>query len=113
MADSFIKDPQSVETFTVVWCSKDNTNDGSANDTGELQGETLATAAAVIPTGLTLASENKNSTTIQGVTYAINTCHNMVLSGGTSGTTYEVVSHVTTSGGRTLDKTIIILCQNT
>lgn len=113
MSDIFIKDPDSVETFTVVWCSKDNTNDGSTSDTGELQGETISTAAAQMPTGLTLNSENKNSTTIQGVTYAVNTVHNMVLSGGTLNTTYVVTSRITTSGGRTLDKSIIIKCVST
>ena len=110
MADSFIKDPNSVETFTVVWCSKSNLNDGSASDTGMLQGATLSTAAGTVPTGLTLGAENKNSTTIQGVTYAVNTVHNMTLSGGTDGTSYGVVSRVTTSDGRTLDKTITIVC---
>jgi hypothetical protein len=113
MADSFIKDPNSVETFTVVWCSKDNTNDGGTTDTGELQGETISTIASTLPTGLTLDSENKNQTVIQGVTYAINTVHNMVMSAGTAGTNYNVVSRITTSGGRTLDKTIIIKCRET
>lgn len=113
MADSFIHDPDAVETFTVVWCSKDNTNDGSASDTGELQGETISTAAAQMPSGITLDSENKNSVSIQGVTYAISTCHNMTISGGTAGTDYSITSRITTSGGRTLDKTIIILCRET
>lgn len=113
MADSFIKDPNSVETFTVVWCSKDNTNDGSSSDSGELQGETVSTIAGTVPAGLTLDSENKNETVIQGVTYAINTVHNMVLSAGTAGTDYAVQSRITTSGGRTLDKTITIQCRET
>ena len=113
MADSFIKDPNSVETFTVVWASKDNTNDGTASDTGDLQGETISTAVATVPSGITLDSENKNETSIQGVTYAVNTVHNMVLSGGTAGTEYAILSRVTTSGSRTLDKTITIICQET
>jgi hypothetical protein len=113
MADSFTKDPDSVETFTVVWCSKNNTNDGSSSDSGELQGETISTAAGTIPTGLTLDSENKNETVIQGVTYAVNTVHNMVLSSGTVDTDYDVISRITTSGGRTLDKTITIKCRQT
>lgn len=113
MADSFIKDPDAVETFTVVWCSEDNTNDGTANDTGELQGETITAAAAQMPSGITLDSENKNSVSIQGTTYAANTCHNMVLSGGTAGTFYEITSRITTSGSRTLDKTITIECRET
>jgi hypothetical protein len=110
---SFIKDPNAVETFTVVWCSKDNTNDGSATDTGELQGETISTITEVVATGITLDSSNKNSTSIQGVTYAADTVHNLVLSGGTAGTDYDIVSRITTSGGRTLDKTITIMVRET
>ena len=113
MADIFIKDPNSVETFTVVWASKSNLNDGTASDTGELQGETISTAAATVPASITLDSENKNQTTIQGVTYAINTAHNIVLSGGTAGTDYAILSRITTSGSRTLDKTITIICRET
>ena len=111
MADSFIKDPNSVETFTVVWCSKSNLNDGSASDTGTLQGATLSTAAASVPTGLTLDSENKTSVVIRGTTYDASTCHNITLSSGSLGTDYDVVSRVTTSDGRTLDKTITIVCR--
>lgn len=113
MPDVFIKDPDAVETFTVVWCSKDATNDGGASDKGELQGETISTAAAQMPSGITLDSENKNSTTIQGTTYSVNTVHNMVLSGGTLGSDYEITSRITTSGSRTLDKTIKILVRQT
>jgi hypothetical protein len=113
MPDSFIKDPNSVETFTVVWCSKDNTNDGTANDTGDLQGETISTIAAQMPVGLTLDSENKNSTSIKGTTYAVDTVHNMVMSSGVVNTDYTVISRITTSGGRTLDKSIIINCRQT
>ena len=111
MADQFVKDPDSVETFSVVWCDEDGTNDGSSSDDGELQGETISTAAAQMPNGITLDSENKNITSIQGVTYGISTVHNMVLSGGTAGTNYDITSRITTSGGRTLDKTIRILCR--
>jgi hypothetical protein len=110
---SFVKDPDAVETFTVVWCSKDNTNDGTANDTGELQGATISTIAEVVPSSITLDSSNKNSTTIQGVTYAVDTVHNLVLSGGTAGSDYDIVSRITTSDGRTLDKTITIMVRET
>ena len=110
---SFIKDPNSVESFYVVWCSKDNTNDGSASDTGELQGETISTAAATVATGLTLDSESNGEVTIRGITYAANTVHIMTLSSGTAGSDYTVVSRITTSGGRTLDKTITIMVRET
>jgi hypothetical protein len=113
MPDTFIKDPNSIETFTVVWCDEDNTNDGSATDDGDLQGETISTAAAQMPSGITLGSENSSSTSIKGITYGINTVHNMTLSGGTAGTDYDITSRITTSGGRTLDKTITIQCRET
>ncbi len=113
MADIFIKDPNSVETFTVVYASKSNLNDGTASDSGELQGETISTAVATVPAGITLDSDNQNQTAIQGVTYAINTVHNIVLSSGTAGTDYAILSRITTSGNRTLDKTITIICQET
>lgn len=108
--DEFIKDPHSVETFTVVWCKKDGTND-SEEDGGDLQGETISAAAAQVPSGITLDSENTTSTTIAGVTYSANTVHNMTLSGGSLNGVYDVVSRITTSGGRTLDKTIRIIVQ--
>ncbi len=108
---SFIKDPNAVESFYVVYCSKDNTNDGGANDTGQLQGATISTAAAQgMPNGtLVLDSESKGSVTIQAITYDINTVHIMTLSAGTAGTTYDVTSRITTSDSRTLDKTITIV----
>ncbi len=113
MPDKFTKDPDSVETFTVVWCDKTGLNTGGATDFGELQGETISTIAEEMPGGITLDSSNKNITTIRDVTYGINTCHNLVLSGGTAGNSYAIVSRITTSGSRTLDKTITIVCKET
>lgn len=115
MPDVFVMDPDSSgNVFTVVWCDKDGTNDGSANDDGDLQGATLTAAAAQVPTGLTLDSENRSGTTIRSTVYAINTCHNILLSGGTAGVNYSVTSRVTMSDGRTnQDKTIIIKVRET
>ena len=110
---SFKKDQHSVETFSIIWASKSNLNNGSASDSGELQGETISTITELVPSGITLDSSNKNSTSIQGITYAIDTVHNMVLSGGSAGTDYDIVSRITTSGGRTLDKTITIKVRET
>ena len=111
MTDSFIKDSDSIEVFHVIWASESNLNDGSSSDTGELQGETISSSTSVVSSGLTLDSESTAAVTIQGVTYAINTAHNLTLSGGTVGDDYEVTSRVTTSGGRVLDKTIRVLCR--
>lgn len=110
MADQFLKDPDAVDVYYVVWCDKDGTNDGSASDDGRLQGETITAAAATVSTGLTLDSETSGTVTISGVAYGINTVHSITLSGGTAGNTYTVTSRITTTGGRTLDKTFKIIC---
>ncbi len=112
---SFVKDPDAVEPFYVVWVSEDNTNDGSGppTDTGELQSATISTAVAQMPAGITLDSESTGSVVISGVTYAASTVHIMTLSGGTAGTDYDITSRITTSDGRTLDKTITIKVRET
>ena len=84
MADSFVKDPDSVQVFSVIWCDKTNLNTGAATDDGDLQGETINTAAAQMPAGITLDAENSDSVVIQGITYAVNTAHKITLSGGTA-----------------------------
>jgi len=104
------KDPDSVEPYFIVWCSADGTNDGSANDTGELQGATISTSTWTVETGLTEDSSNTSSVTIQGITYAINTAAAITLSGGTADTEYTLTNRITTSDGRTLDKSVIICC---
>ena len=106
MAKVFYKDPNSVEPFHVVWCSKNATNDGGASDSGELQGATISTASWTVPSGITKDSDNKNSITIKGTLYAVNTVATIWLSGGVPGKTYELVNQITTSDGRTLDHTI-------
>ena len=106
--NEFVKDPDSVEPFHIVWCSLANTNDGSSGDTGELQGETISSSSWTIPTGITKDSDNKLSVTIQGITYTANTVATVWLSGGTAGLDYALVNQIVTSGGRTLDHTILI-----
>lgn len=75
---SFSKDPNAVLDYQVDW-------------SGWLNGDTLATSTfAVTPVGLTIDSES-NTTTVATVW----------LSDGNLGTTYTVTNQVTTSGGRT------------
>ena len=100
------KDPDSVEPYFVIWCSKDGTNDGSASDTGELQGATISTVTWTVPTGITKDSSNQSAITIQGVSYGINTVATIWLSSGTAGTDYEIACKITTSDSRTLEETI-------
>jgi hypothetical protein len=112
MRTRFIKDPNSVEPFYVVWCSENNTNDGSASDSGKLQGETISTTAWTVPTGITKDSDAKTAVTIRGITYAADTVATIVLSGGTDGTDYDIANKITTAT-RTLEHTITIQCRNT
>lgn len=102
------KDPHSIEPYFIVWCSPDGTNDGSANDIGELQGETISTVTWTVPTGITKESDNKSATTIHGISYSINTVCTIWLSGGTDETNYDLACKIVTSGSRTLEKTIRI-----
>lgn len=102
------KDPNSVEPYFIVWCSEDGTNDGTADDTGELQGATISTATWTAPSGITVASSNQTAVTINGVTYAVNTVCTAWLSGGTPDNDYDIHCRITTSDSRTLDKTITV-----
>jgi hypothetical protein len=102
------KDPNAVEPFHIYWCDRDGTNDGSANDDGDLQGATISTATWTVPAGITKDSDNTNAITISGVDYAANTVATIWLSGGTADTDYDLLCRITTSDSRTLDKTITI-----
>ena len=113
MTESFIKDPDAVDVFGVRWCSRNSTNDGTISDSGKLQGATISTYDWIVPTGITEDSESVAGFTAQDITFAINTVHRITLSGGTLGTDYALVSRVTFSDGRELDKTIIIKCEET
>ena len=112
MRTRFVKDPGSVEPFHVVWCSPDNTNDGSTSDSGALQGETISASDWTVQTGITEDSANTNAVTIQGVVYGANTVATIWLSGGTAGTDYTIVNDIDTSGSRTLEHTIIIMVRD-
>ena len=113
MSETFVKDPDSVESFFVVWSSKDATNDASVDDSGELQSATISTSTWTVPVGITKDSDNKGAVTIQAVVYAINTVATIWLSGGVAGVDYALVNQITTSDSRTLDHTIIIQVRET
>ena len=102
------KDPNSIEPYFIVWCDNDGTNTGAGTDDGELQGATISTAAWTLPTGITKDSSNQNIVIIHGVSYAANTVCTIWLSGGTDNTDYDLLCRITTSDGRTLDKTITV-----
>lgn len=63
-----------------------------------LDGDTLATSTWIVPTGIT---KDSDLFTIIGVT-------TIWLSGGTLREVYKVVNRITTIGGRTDDRTLVI-----
>jgi len=82
------KDPDSIIDYGVDWSNWLAT------------GETITSSAWIVPAGLTNDSDSNTSTATA-----------IFLSGGTSGTTYELTNRVTTSGGRTEDRSMLIKCQ--
>ena len=105
------KDPDATEPYFVVWCDEDGTNDGSANDKGELQGETISVSDWTM-TGINEDSEDTGAITIAGVSYDVNTVATVWLSGGTDGTDYDLLNQIITSDSRTLEKTITVMVRN-
>lgn len=108
----FLKDPNSVEDFHVIWCDIDGTNDGTGADDGRLQGDTISTSTWTVPSGITKDSDSTASRTIKGVTYAINTLATIRLSGGTDGTDYRLTNRIVTANGYTYDHSIVIKCRS-
>lgn len=84
----YIKDPDAVLDYTSDWAS------------WLAGGETISTSTFVADSGITIDSQS-NSTT-SGTVW---------LSGGTAGTNYTIRHRITTSAGRTDDRSFIIACQ--
>ena len=102
-------DPSDVDIRHAIFCSESGLNDGSASDSGDLQGATISTIDSVTAgTGLTVDSSNKNQTVIQETTYAINTIVNVWLSAGVDQTYTTVTIKVTLSDSRELERSFAI-----
>jgi hypothetical protein len=87
---NYIKDPQAVLDYILDWNIK------------YLQaGETIVTSTWIVPAGLT---EPQASSHAGGLT-------TVWLGGGTVDTDYAVTNHITTSAGRTDDRSILIRVQ--
>ncbi len=83
----FVKDPQGVLDYTNNW------NDGYLET-----GETISTSVwAITPNGLTQDSESETTTTAT-----------ITVSGGTHGVLYSCSNRITTSGGRTDDRVLLV-----
>lgn len=87
MTDTFVKDPDAVLDYTWDWSA------------WLASGETITSADVTVPTGIVKNSDSHTTTTVTAW-----------LSGGTDGTGYRVTCRVTTSQGRTDDRSITISC---
>ena len=82
----FLKDPQDVLDYQIDW------SDWLGTDT-------ISTSAWTVETGITKDSDTYSDT------IAV-----IWVSGGTAGTSYELVNHIVTTAGREADRTITIVC---
>jgi len=94
----FIKNPSSELDYTVNWASKSGVNDGSAIDTGWLQGDTIVTSSWEIPAELTRITDVHTDTTAT-----------LIMGGGVIGEVYTVRNTIDTVGGRTDVRSITII----
>ena len=101
------KDPNNVEPYFFVFCDEDGTNDGSASDSGELQGQTVS-SYGLTGAGVTVESDNSDAVTIAGVSYGANTVVTAWLSAGVAGTDATLLCRAVASDSRTLDATMTI-----
>lgn len=99
MASEFLKDPDSVLDYPVVWHLW-------------LGSDTISSHTAIADSGITIDSSSVNGgdVVIGGVTYPADTVVTMWISGGTVDTDYEIdVTIVTTNAtSRTASRKIII-----
>ena len=105
------KDPDAVEPYFVVWCDEDGTNDGTANDAGELQGATIDTSGWTV-TGITADSDDTAAVTIASIAYDVDTVATIWLSGGTDGTDYDLLNEIDTNDSRKLQKTMTVMVRD-
>ena len=85
----YIKDPDAVLDYTSSWASWLDT------------GETISTSTFTVATGITIDSQSNGTTS--GTVW---------LSGGTAGTNYSIRHRITTSAGRTDDRTFIVAAKH-
>jgi hypothetical protein len=92
-------DPDAKLPYSIDW-ARGGSNDGSSADLGWLQGDTIAASSWTVPSGLTEVSDSFTDTVAT-----------IIISGGTAGTIYEVVNHITTALGLEDDRTITLNCK--
>ncbi len=96
-----LKDPDAVRTYGFFWGNN------------LTQGDTLASVAWTVPAGLTLVSQGVNASPVDedGRSYATGTVAMVRLSGGSAGTDYPCVCHITTTNGDADERTLTVLCR--
>ncbi len=81
---TFTKDPNAILDYTIDW-------------TRWLASDQVATSEWLVPTGLTKVGDSKTASSAT-----------VWLSGGTAGQSYMVTNRITTTGGRTEDRSFTI-----
>jgi hypothetical protein len=81
---TFTKDPNAVLDYTIDW-------------TRWLAGDQIAASEWLVPTGITKVADSKTASSAT-----------VWLSGGTAGQSYTVTNRITTTGGRTEDRSFIV-----
>jgi hypothetical protein len=92
----YLKDPDAVLDYRFDFAASTN---GTGDSDYLESGETISTATVTAESGLTVDSESITDTDTSVTAW---------LSGGTVGNEYDVTCRVTTSAGRTDDRTIVI-----
>ena len=91
--ETWEKDPDAVLDYTLDW------NDSSKGP-WLASGETISASTWTVPSGITKDSDSNDNTTTT-----------IWLSGGTAGSDYDLINHITTSASREEDRTIRIHCR--
>ena len=94
--NQFPKDPSAVLEWVFDWKPLTNGVSGASSD-WLATGETISSYVITVDTGLTKNSDSQSSGAVT-----------VWLSGGTAGTNYKVACLITTSAGRTDERTIWI-----
>lgn len=78
------KDPDEVLDYQIDWSAR-------------LNSDTISTSVWTVPDGITGATQSNTTTSTT-----------LWLSGGTDGSSYDILNRITTAGGRTMDQTVRI-----
>lgn len=97
---SFTKDPAAVLDYCFDWKAETN---GTGESDWLASGETISSHSVTVESGLTKDSDAATDT---------NTSVTVWLSGGTDGDDYTVTCQITTSAGRTDERSVTIKVRN-